>query len=158
MILYKRIVLIIVISLVTFGFVACKKSTPIAGVNKAAVEETGNIIDISNSNKKIIFANVGDRILVFLYGKNNDRHQWSLREPVTGGHVSLKKHDNIYDNDKRLSEDGFISEWRFKIEKQATFNIKFVYENPILSTLPKDTFEVKIISDSSKDALPNILV
>jgi predicted secreted protein len=157
--MFKKILLIITISVLVMGLVACKKGTDNHQYEtNHSVPDTGRVIDVTEKNNSIVFTEPGDAILITLKAEKDSGFQWSFREPISGGYLTLKRHDIITENDPRLEEGELISEWKFKIEKAAQFNILLEYEQPAVSKEPKEVFLIKIVSDKNKNEVPNIFV
>lgn len=122
------------------------------------VPETGVVHDLTDRNNGVLVAKPGDVITVPLIGDVGAGFQWSFRSPVAGGYLSLKRH-TVTEEDPRLQPKQALSEWVFKIEKAATFNLRLDYENPIARRrATQKIFRVKIVADRSAGELPNILV
>jgi len=156
----KKILFSIILLGGIIGLVACRQNSANSNVNNQASQEvpdSGVVIDITEKNGQIIFANLGDELIIDLKGNTDDKYQWSFREPISGGFLILKKHNIIETDDKRLANNEFISEWRFKLIKSGTFEIRFDYENSFLSSKPKKVFRIKVTTDSAS-ALSNIII
>lgn len=156
---YKKFFFFVVILIIAVGFIACKRNTGQNVLEKASEKmEKVKTHDITKENKKVVFADAGEIIYVALYGKSEDKFQWSLREPLSGNYISLVKHDVVSQKDNRIKEGELISEWKFKIEKEGEFNLRLEYENAFISKNPKDVFVVKVINPKSKDAQKKIFI
>lgn len=146
--MFKKIFSISLILFLFLALVACKKVVVNNNIDNSneSVPETGKIIDISGKNGQVIFAVPGDAILIELAIEQNSGFQWSFREPVAGGLLSLKEHDTAEK-----------SRWIFKIEKPAQFNIRLDYEDAMAEKV-KDAFLVKIVTDKNSNEIQNILL
>lgn len=122
------------------------------------VPETGIVHDLTDAANGVLVAKPGDVITIPLIGDVGAGFQWSYRSPIAGGYLSLKRH-TVTEEDLRLQPGQALSEWVFKIEKAATFNVRLDYENPMARRRATEKiFRVKIVADRSASELPNILL
>lgn len=158
----KKIIFFIIIVLVIFAFSACKignEKTATTATNIAVeIKETGNIIDITNKNNQIIFANPGDIILIDFMDKEKSPNQWSFKSPVKQEIISLKEHNVITENDSRVKIGEVLNEWKLKILKDSDFEIIFTYENSLKPGNPIQYFRAQIISGKKQDETPDIII
>jgi len=143
-------VLPILLFIVSVGVVSCTGKLK-ANTNTAVSPKKGKSIEVTDFNKKLVMAKAGDIIKLKLTSSNND-FQWSLKNPITGGYLSLDAHD-VSD-----SVGMKISYWSFKVEKSGIFELLFHYENPLVQKEVIDTFRILIASDVKKDELNNIIL
>jgi len=149
----KKIGLILVVTVLFFGVVACKKGGDNSNQN-AEVVETKTVVDVTERNKELVFGVPGDVILLRLLSEEGSERQWSLREPVTGGYLNLKEH-NVYTNQGN-GKNMVVSEWKLKIIKEGKFPIKFHLEDALNPSDPIDIFQIYVLSDTPEKEAKNI--
>lgn len=158
----KKIIFFIVVVLAVFGFSACKQSEVKTGdvsVNKVVeVQETGTIVDLTNENNKIAYVNPGDVLVINFIDAKDSKNQWSFRNPMENGIISLKEHSIITEKDSRIKEGETLNEWKFKVLKEANFEIVFSYENAMKPSTPLKYFRTEIISAKKANEIPDIIV
>lgn len=148
----KKIYFLVIVLLLTVGIAAYVRNSNGGSASSDSVWDTGKILDITDKNNKVVFADLGDSLFISLVGEDDDSYQWTFREPIAGGFISLKKHKNT------IKGDSIFSDWTLKVEKKDSFNLRFDYENPILTEIPQDTFRVKVVSVLEEEGIDNILV
>lgn len=136
---------------------AAPPAPPLSPVT-AVVPETGVVHDLGERNSQVIAVTPGDVIAIPLVGEAASGLQWSFRSPINGGALTLKRH-TVTDRDPRLKSRQILSEWVFKVEKAATFTLRFDYENPSRRNRPvSQTFAVKIVADRKLAELPDLVL
>ena len=149
-------------AVVAVGLAACtaRRATPPLPIPlppSTVIAETGASHNLRDRSGQVIAVAPGDLLVVPLIGERGSNYQWSFRTPVTGGYLSLKRH-TVTDRDPRLKKGESLSEWVFKVEKAAAFDLKLVYENPLARQAPVRVFAVKVFSDRPLSALPPLLL
>ncbi len=132
---------------------------------RAAVPETGVNHDLAELNGAVVAVKPGDTLTLPLVGKGLAGYQWSFRSPVRGGYLTLKRH-TVTDADSRSTPPPrrgepkqTLTAWVFKVERPATFTLRFDYEHPFRRRrAPAEFFTAMIVADRTLAELPNFLL
>ncbi len=143
--LSKKIILILLVSAMSLSLAGCWRKKVETAVTQE-IAETGQTYDVSDKTGQAITVEPGDVLYLKLAGEAKSGLQWQVASPTSGNFLVLKDHQAVGLDDPNALDGKFTDEWWLKVQETGEVNLRFNYVVPGKPDEPKNSFELKVIS------------